>query len=410
MLIEKFQESFLTIERQINRFDKRPISFFEQIGFQYNEGFYSNFIYFFLNPHEEHGFRDLFLKSLVIAYSENVSYLDEDIICSEVGIDTEVPTKSGNFIDLVVETNNYVIVIENKIKHKDINPFDDYVNNFAEVNNKNKIFVLLSVTPIKSKESHNKFRNLTYLSWIKIIKANYAQYIENANPKYIPFLNDFFINISSVYNMSNNFELVNFCFQNKKEIQEIQTVFEEQLKAFNKLLNPLFAVVAEKMNSPESGFNSYGTWGLDSRNKDYNHSWVIISNERFSENKYEFRFFDFDFSNLFSEQEYFNIQISTRLLYNSKKNQRYLNQELKLFCDKNNITAKFQLKNIEIVDGISHVFLRKRYPASNLTINESFPTYIHDILQSDWLPILDDIIITLNEAKNIINEKYPNVR
>ncbi|WP_426816809.1 PD-(D/E)XK nuclease family protein [Winslowiella sp. 2C04] len=82
----------------------------------------SDVLAFYLDPDGEHGLDTLTLDAL-LACLEEASDLASALIKPP---EREVSTVAGNRIDLLLESNEWVMIIENKIGHLLNNPFDDY--------------------------------------------------------------------------------------------------------------------------------------------------------------------------------------------------------------------------------------------------------------------------------------------
>ena len=93
----------------------------EIAGYPHFENVCSNILAFYLQPNNEHGFGTLFLDVLA-------SLIDEEIVIDGQNVDIrrEELTKKGNRIDLVIESDNYIFGIENKIYADPYNPFEEY--------------------------------------------------------------------------------------------------------------------------------------------------------------------------------------------------------------------------------------------------------------------------------------------
>ena len=92
-------------------------NFFQIAGFPHYENVSSNVLKFFLS-------NKLILKSLL-----NCALIDFNIYDDSIhDVNREVLTENGNRIDIFVNTNKYIIGIENKINAGLDNPIDDYSN------------------------------------------------------------------------------------------------------------------------------------------------------------------------------------------------------------------------------------------------------------------------------------------
>src|ERR1039457_4692677 len=91
-------------------------------GKGYYENPASDLLAFFLKPDAEHGFKDLFLK----AFLECMKGGYADLGTAGATVRREDVTEEGNRPDLVVQGQDWVLLIENKIYHAQVNPFETY--------------------------------------------------------------------------------------------------------------------------------------------------------------------------------------------------------------------------------------------------------------------------------------------
>ena len=114
-------EKLLAEVRQFIRPPKER-TLFSLGGRGYYENPTSDLLAFFMAPEAEHGFNGLFLEAFFSCMMSTPSGLR----LSGVSIDREVRTSQGNRVDLVVKGTDWVLLIENKIRHWQANPFEDY--------------------------------------------------------------------------------------------------------------------------------------------------------------------------------------------------------------------------------------------------------------------------------------------
>ena len=101
-------------------------TFLEFSGCKRKEEVYSDILAFYLDPGKPHGLGTLFLDALAQAGG-----IPNHGPWTGVSVEREKRTHNGNRIDILIESDNHVIVIENKIFAPVDNPFDDY-KSFAE--------------------------------------------------------------------------------------------------------------------------------------------------------------------------------------------------------------------------------------------------------------------------------------
>ena len=229
-------------EKLIEEFQKLPKkrikeeSFISICGFPHREKVASNILAFFFDTSREHNLYDLFVRSLI----ESIGLSPEDYP-SDFSSETEVYTKKGNYIDLLLRNDQINIVIENKIYAWLYNDLDDYYQTAVE-NGKNKpLGIVLSYFPQEELNPNYKF--ITYDVFFNSIKKNLGFYVQNANKRYLPFLIDFIDNIE-ILDRSKNMdkEFVEFIRKNEKEaidfsakVEELRKELRNQVKAVNQI-------------------------------------------------------------------------------------------------------------------------------------------------------------------------------
>lgn len=116
---------------------------------------------FFLDPGNQHGLGDYFLRGLFDALA-----LDYQKAGNFIRVSREIQTDGGR-IDLLIEMENTVVVIECKIHHHVNNPFDSYESHVNSMfkNKLNKEFALLSIAGEglnKSEENFHIWQGISY--------------------------------------------------------------------------------------------------------------------------------------------------------------------------------------------------------------------------------------------------------
>lgn len=216
-------------------------------GIDHLENHWSDIYAYFFNQKASHGLSRLFIDSL------------QDILCSKTRLsplamktfsilrENGVQDEKGNTkrIDLLLQTEDEAIIIENKVYAALYNRLDLYWSkpNVPE-ENKRGIVLSLWATPVKS----HGFVNITHEEFAHAIEKNLPKYFVNANPKALILLQDFIQNINNVTHSMNE-EEVYFYFENREKINRLAEIrknvvsyiwetIEEEGNA--KLLKPLF--------------------------------------------------------------------------------------------------------------------------------------------------------------------------
>ncbi len=218
-------------------------TFMEIAGYPHYENVCSNILKFYLDPHNEHGLKNLVLNSLLHLVNKDFEF---DTDNEKIEIYREYITKKNNRLDLLILTNEYAIGIENKIFHHLHNDLSDYYTTVEScATDKKTICIVLSLNKLnkiedteKLKENH--FVNITYEQLFENIKKSIGQYIGNSNIKYVTHLTDF---IKTMENFNpttmENKELFKFIKTNATEIQELTKQFSVYINALNSKITVL---------------------------------------------------------------------------------------------------------------------------------------------------------------------------
>jgi len=91
---------------------ERPRTFMEIAGYPHYENVCSNILAFFLDPEEPHGLGTLMLDALANAGGRSDA---NEGVGGSVSVEREVGTEAGNRIDILIESDDRIVLIENKI-------------------------------------------------------------------------------------------------------------------------------------------------------------------------------------------------------------------------------------------------------------------------------------------------------
>lgn len=231
-------QSFLN-STTIPKIEIKPKTFLEIAKQPHFENVLSNIYAFFLNIDEEHGFKDLFIRSLLGCIEEKVLEKQKDFIFfSDFDIQTEYPTKGlgkskkRGRIDLLLTNSDQAILIENKVYHHLANDLDDYWLSVKLPNDTSKIGIILSLKPIsednwKQFEYKDHFINLTHYELMTKVVQFKEEYIAQSNPHFHFVLEDLIQNINKISNPVMNQENIQFFLENKEKINQLQALKNE---------------------------------------------------------------------------------------------------------------------------------------------------------------------------------------
>lgn len=204
-------------QKLIEQFNKIKIkkigtTFLEIAKFPKRENVISNILAFFLDPKEEHHLDDLLLSSLLELVKANIPIHSK----GDIFIYREFLAE-GKRIDIVIQGNEFVLGIENKISADLYNDLDQYSKTLEETANKRLCFKI--VLALKKEETRAGFISVTYADFFNKIESNLNKYIYSADSKFLLFLLDFMKTIIKPNPMKDNEELFNF-FNNINNYEE----------------------------------------------------------------------------------------------------------------------------------------------------------------------------------------------
>lgn len=193
-ILENFkQKRFLDV-------NKKEVTFYDVAGFPHFENVMSNVLKFFFDTNEEHGFGDIWLRSLLEVYNEksganiNISDLDTQ------DIQREYSNGNDKRIDLLIRSNSLIVVIENKIyvdaSYNPLKKYNESAENYAkESNMREPIYVRIILSVFSQDRNDNGFINITYKELFSKLDPNISL-MDNDN-KWMVFAKDFIVNIKN---------------------------------------------------------------------------------------------------------------------------------------------------------------------------------------------------------------------
>lgn len=221
-------DDYLELLREFESLPDISKNIFDITGYPHYENVSSNILAFYLNPNNEHGLGNLLYSSLMNLSCGNES--QPDII----QIDREVSTKKGR-LDIVIETDNQIIGIENKLWARLDNDLDDYSAALDEraKPNRDAIKIILS---LRKEQKNSGFVCITYEKLFEKIKERLGNYVSTSSQKWLLYFVDF---MNAIENMKGGtiMELTEkdrFFITNN---ERINTLFNDRNKLMSKLEN-----------------------------------------------------------------------------------------------------------------------------------------------------------------------------
>lgn len=217
---------------------KYPGSKFEEVC--------SRILKFYFNPTNEHGLNELFISELIEILEPNSTYN-----LKEIKIELEEYAEKKR-IDIIIEGNNYVIGIENKIRAKLYNDISIYRKKIEAYKKplKSTFGIILTLRELSESEKTNAEKNnfnvVNYKEYFKRIKEKLTL-IQNKN-NYIIYLFDFIKTIENLTSRDMNKEQNNFFKENSEILEKLVSDYSQYKKAISNKQKKGIALLCEEIN------------------------------------------------------------------------------------------------------------------------------------------------------------------
>lgn len=214
----------------------------------------SRILRFFFDPNEVHRMSDLWITSLFSALGQEYNPLQNKVLRTSVE-----EYAFGKRIDLLIDCEDSVIAIENKILAALYNPLDiysEYLKTIAP--KKNHVKIVLALKPMKDVRSlklmkDNGFYFLTYRDLFDHIKKNLGSYLSYCQQNFVTQLFDFINTIENMENSNSKIE-TDFFYENKEIIERLieqynvfkNNIWDEQCRNISMLEQRISECTGEK--------------------------------------------------------------------------------------------------------------------------------------------------------------------
>ena len=193
-------------------------------GIKHHENMWSDIYKFFFKINEEHGLKDLFIRSL-----EQVLHIDNEFLV-EFTVRREYVVDGNERIDLFLydKFKKNAIIIENKVYHSLNNNLDNYYESIKKQGFSEILVLVLGLKNYRntSLKSGGKYYSITHLDLLETVLANLPKYSPCANPYYLFLLQEFYKNIKNHTNMIDK-EVAAFFIkeENRQKIFKIHDIY-----------------------------------------------------------------------------------------------------------------------------------------------------------------------------------------
>ena len=178
-----------------------PPTLMEIAGFPQWENVYSNILAFLLNSEQVHGFGPLFIRSIMAIYSSRCpdgwpkKGLDPESVQATEKVERETSTATNNRIDILIECEDFVVCIENKIwsgLHNDLGEYREHCKTRCDGNPERVVGIVLSPHDVSNPSLRaHRFVSITYGDLVDDVRRRIGSYIGSHNTRYQYLLFDF---------------------------------------------------------------------------------------------------------------------------------------------------------------------------------------------------------------------------
>ena len=257
-LLKRFNESNIA-----NKADKAEGNIFEIAGYPHYENVVSNILSFFFDTTEQHGYKDLYIKSLLNCYlakSDRDDISSESIITSN--IEREYSNGSDKRIDLLIDCGSFLVLVENKIYaslYNDLDIYTNMANNYLKSTDNEGVPILkivLSLFEVNDIKQSDVI-NVTYDELIKELCKNKSNY--PVSGKWKMFSDEFMENIKRrKATMKMNDEWIEFAENNIDDVSNFIDAYNEDCRKRLDFCKQLCKAVKELDDSLNCGTYSGG--------------------------------------------------------------------------------------------------------------------------------------------------------
>lgn len=197
-------------------------------------GYYENpttdLLAFFLDPDQVHGFGNCFLRALLACICPQ-SPPDPTLVLPP---QREVATLNGNRIDLLLEGDDWLLILENKILHSQSNPFDDYEFYAGTLTHNTRCPYFAVLSPL-GETPGGKWVGLSYATYINALREALAQHMElQPLDKWQVLAGEFLLHLENVtVERTMSDDSIDFVFENLPQINALGKLRDKAFEALN---------------------------------------------------------------------------------------------------------------------------------------------------------------------------------
>lgn len=348
------------LKKELSEFNrKRVLNFFDITLISEREISHSAFLAWLLNPKENHGLNDLFLKYILDKINFNEKYDIEDIT-----VETEI-TKVHRRIDIIIHIKDIIICIENKIlDYPTVEQIEDEIKEFKP----NHMILLAPKQIITSFQKENHLKNIHYINYDYIHKSIIELINKTSDETLKILLRNYNVNLKENI-MTNEHNP----FSHKSRLyNKYQSFIDEVTEKYNYEKKTIKNSIKKKIQTKFSELNKYGFTGEND---------IYVQNKSWLGDGFDiYLVIDLDIENLNKNKSSISIQIGS---YTKERSQGI----------RKSFIAKF-----------GNILEQNDYKKSNYTVYEKefkFNNFIEDVFKEVKILMENNIDGLILECINI---------
>lgn len=215
----------------------------------------SRILAFYFNPKEDHGFRDLWFRALYQCVENSEGYNISQDIKIRLEEYTYYAEESNKRIDIIIETDDTVYAIENKIGallYNNLAIYAQHIDNCDDYKCKKKVKIVLTAHILgpdeKQKAKDNGFMGVSYKTLFENVNAISGDYIASNNLNQVAFMFDFMKTLNNKMNFMENKERAEFFYRNKESVEKMIEQYQKWREEVLNRQSEEIAVLCQQIN------------------------------------------------------------------------------------------------------------------------------------------------------------------
>ena len=231
---------------------RRTRTFMEISGYPHYENVCSNILEFYFNPEEEHGMGNLLLAAFFRMTKERhgESFI-EPSIPKKVNVTREHTAEDQKRLDLMIDSETFIIGIENKISHWEANDFENYARVIDRLGSDKRVIKAVLCLRVNPREEPPKggFIRYTYADLWKHVRDLLGHRLPEASPKWTTYLTDFMTTTSRLAGETQDEkEVIDFFMKNHELVEQL---VEDRQQLLNQIAKKIISLDGVLKGMPE---------------------------------------------------------------------------------------------------------------------------------------------------------------